>query len=941
MRRTTFLWLSTLILLAAAGLRLIQLAAYPPGPHYDEAVNVILTRNVAFGGAILYYFPIVPNYQGREILYYTLAAPLFGLLGDRIFTLRLTSAFLNLLTIAAAIGLGRVMFPGRRGAIVGLAAGALMALSFPQVWLARQAFRAVTLPLMQALALLLLWRGLTARRRAWAWLVAGGVCAGGALYTYMASRLFPVWLLLGGLILLTLDRGQRAHRLRQGLIFFGALALSAAPMGIYALQHPDIFLSRLSEVTATGAPPVSLGESIVRHLRMFFLEGDPLLRYNVPGRPYFSLPEGLLLLVGIGVAWRRLRHGPEPAPARAAYGLALLAPLMVIPGVISVGGLPPSHLRALGMVPLIFILVGVGVEAAWRWLAARIRPLATPQAVAIALTGLLVIGGPGIAQTYFAWAGRADLYEQNDADTAAAAAWFPAQADDHTDVFFNSLHYDHPTVLMDEPPPFHWLKAGTLFWPSDQRDGLYLYPRSAPPDATAARLLAPYALDGLPPGPDGRGAFTAYRVPAGTPLDLALTPPQEPVRSPYLSLIGIAAPALQPGTPGRIVMAWHVDAPLPAADVWPILQFEDALGNVLDRAEFELVGTDRWPPGGTLIQALPLTAPPGTPPGEIRLKLAWVARGTDTYLPFLNRRGDPGIAWAGIGAVRVTRPDSFPSPEVLPIQNPAVLDVAPGVQLRGWNLGRDQALRPGGRIPVDLFWQAVPAPADRAAITVEALLIDPNGGETPLWAGAPVRGTYPSDRWADGELLDDRAAWEVPLHQPPGPYRLAVRIGQATIPLGEVAVADVARRMEPPAVAAPLDVRLGDSLRLAGYTLTGGEAAMLEIAWQAVARPAHDYTVFVHLVDAAGATVRQIDRAPLGNTYPTSLWAPGEYVLDGYLFDDAPPGLYRVQVGLYLQSDGLRLPVLGADGLPGGEDSVWLGEVRIVAAGSRPDPRRQ
>ena len=209
MRRQTFLWLAALILLVAAFLRLGALDTFPPGPHYDEAVNVILTRNVAFGGALSYYFPIVPNYQGREVLYYVLAAPLLALVQNGVLALRLTSALLNLLTVGLTIALGRAMFPGKRGVVVALAAGVMLALSFPQIWLARQAFRAVTLPCLQALTLFLLWRGLTVRRRDWAWLLVAGIAAGATLYTYMAARLFPLWLALGGLALLILDRGHR------------------------------------------------------------------------------------------------------------------------------------------------------------------------------------------------------------------------------------------------------------------------------------------------------------------------------------------------------------------------------------------------------------------------------------------------------------------------------------------------------------------------------------------------------------------------------------------------------------------------------------------------------------------------------------------------------------------------------------------------------------
>ncbi len=380
MNRNHFLALATLTLLIAAVLRLWGLATYPPGPHYDEAANLLIARSLAFGGAR--FFPMVEAYQGREVLYYYLSVPILTTISDSIFGLRLLSACCNLITIAASIALGRAMFRGSRGVVVGLTVGVLMTLSFPQIWLARQAYRAVTLPMMQSLALLFLFRGLSAtprrsfipslrsgegvggevraRHASPLRLLVAGIFAGGAVYTYNSSRLFPFWLLIGGIALLWFDRVHWRRRLGQGAIFFGALAITAAPLAIYAFQRPDVFFGRLAEVTQADQS-VSLLDSVVLHLKMFFISGDPYFRYNVAGRPYFTLPEGLLLLIGVALALYRLTRPIRPLE-RVAYLLALLAPLMVIPSVISVGGLPPSHMRSLGMVPLIFVLVGVGAE---------------------------------------------------------------------------------------------------------------------------------------------------------------------------------------------------------------------------------------------------------------------------------------------------------------------------------------------------------------------------------------------------------------------------------------------------------------------------------------------------------------------------------------------------------------------------------------------------
>jgi hypothetical protein len=89
------------------------------------------------------------------------------------------------------------------------------------------------------------------------------------------------------------------------------------------------------------------------------------------------------------------------------------------------------------------------------------------------------------------------------------------------------------------------------------------------------------------------------------------------------------------------------------------------------------------------------------------------------------------------------------------------------------------------------------------------------------------------------------------------------------------------------------------------------------------------YTVFVHLLAPHGAVVGQHDGHPVGGTYPTSLWMPGEVVVDVHevlIRPDAPPGDHWLEVGMYVADTGTRL--VNADN---GEDSILL---RQVAVGS-------
>jgi hypothetical protein len=86
----------------------------------------------------------------------------------------------------------------------------------------------------------------------------------------------------------------------------------------------------------------------------------------------------------------------------------------------------------------------------------------------------------------------------------------------------------------------------------------------------------------------------------------------------------------------------------------------------------------------------------------------------------------------------------------------------------------------------------------------------------------------------------------------------------------------------------------------------------------------------VHLVGAEPQALAQADGPPVQGDYPTSLWAPGETIVDQRdlpIPADLPPGEYGVNVGLYW--DEGRLPLLDETGVVVG-DHVWVTTVEIV-----------
>jgi len=243
------LTLLLLCLMAAAVLRLPDLPNTPPGLHYDEAANGVLAADIGLRGDRPVF---IASYTGKETLFFYLAGWLMRLVGDSVFTLRLTSAFVGLLTIAVTYWLGRELCRERRIAFL---AAALMAVSFWHLLFSRLGFRAITQPLLQGLAVAALLRGM--RQEQWRWLAAAGVFLGLTAYTYLAARLFPVLLLLA-LIPLLFDRRSGQMRWLQLMTTAVVGLLVLTPLLIYFLQHPDAFWVRIGQVAPGSAGSLSL-----------------------------------------------------------------------------------------------------------------------------------------------------------------------------------------------------------------------------------------------------------------------------------------------------------------------------------------------------------------------------------------------------------------------------------------------------------------------------------------------------------------------------------------------------------------------------------------------------------------------------------------------------------------------------------------------------------
>jgi hypothetical protein len=808
------------------------------------------------------------------------------------------------------------------------------------------------------------------RRRSTIYMTLSGIFTGLAAYTYLAARLFPIplavfWIVLS--IAALRRRGRTDHGPRTTIGAFSIFSIAAlatfAPLGLYFLNNPQDFLNRASQVAPRTGETALLLTGIRRAAEMLFIKGEPYDRFNIPGQPLFGTWLGLFFVIGLLVTLKNALLGPAGEPGRKPAGgqgrtgaaarpqlptlapnasvgvtnnelpipratevlLLVWLPAMLLPTALAVHDIFPSNMRALGLIPLLFVFPARGLLVSYRWVQKRLPGPMIPYAYPLVVVTLaaLAFGAYSAGQDNFIiWDRLPNQRQNNDADLVDIATYLNAHDTSQSSVYVSAIHYRHPTLayLARDFDQLHWLTGGTALVVPEGRPALYLFARSAPPPDEWVAGWEPHLI-AAPLDPDGVPIYRAYQFAAGeTPPLPKLTPLDEN----FGNLATLTGYRLITHTDELLLdLRWHIEnlpaaTGLPAGDYLPYARLTDAWGSGWSQSGGFSYASEQWQPGDTVLTRLQLPMPAGMPPGDYRLTAGVYSADTQQNLPHL----DPAGAFAGIRA-RVASPTLAGGPAatleafqaangIAPVGTASILCALPGNNgaLLGSSIKRS-TLRQGELLHLALYWATSFTVGDNA-LTIAL-------GSQTLYTGQPVHGTLPFKQWAANQVLIDRYALTVPADAPPGatPLKLTMSGGRCQASLGAVTVEAVNRVYSPPPVAAQriaADSIFGDELAaLYGYTLSPGQPTRLQLVWKSLGITDQDYSVFVHVLDAAsGQMVAQADAEPRGGTYPTSMWQPGEYITDDYHFD-LPPGRYVAEVGLYLPENGFRLATTGSD----------------------------
>src|SRR3989338_7086947 len=383
--------LAFFIILLCVFFRFHWITDFPLGLYPDEAMNGSNALEAIETGVFKIFYP---ENNGREGLFINIQALSVWYFGNTPWALRAVSAAFGSLTVfgilllsyeivlilapprgASANGFTSPLFFIRKKEILPILASFFVATSFWHINFSRIGFRAILVPFLSAFGMYFLLKGF--RRGKILDFVWAGIFIGLGFHTYIAFRLMPLVIALP-----ILWYGARwfwearnsKFEIRNNVqnsnatkyctpcviaLFLLVTFVTALPIVYYFLKHPGDLIGRTGQVSvfAASSPAYEFAKSNLATFGMFFARGDCNARHNLPCAPELNPIAGFFFAFGIMASIRALWR----SRGRSFPHLMLLwwALVMSLPATLSREGLPHA-LRAIGMIPPVFVLAGYG-----------------------------------------------------------------------------------------------------------------------------------------------------------------------------------------------------------------------------------------------------------------------------------------------------------------------------------------------------------------------------------------------------------------------------------------------------------------------------------------------------------------------------------------------------------------------------------------------------
>ncbi|MEK7555472.1 MAG: glycosyltransferase family 39 protein [Patescibacteria group bacterium] len=385
-----------IIIIIASFLRLFNLAGLPPGLYPDEAMN---GNNALEALSPQGHFKVFyPENNGREGLFINIQAVflefsmlLFGGQTEP-WMLKIPSVLFGVLTVLGVYFLAKELFKNYESEKIALLSAFLIATSFWHINFSRIGFRAIMAPFFLTWGvyfLLLALRNIKESTPPKSYIlnsIFSGIFYGLGFHSYIAYRATPLLILIILLYYWFRDKNwQTRKKILLSTFYFILFAVIVfAPLGLYFLQNPQDFFGRTTQISvfSSPAPLKNLAENVLKTVGMFNFSGDWNWRHNYAGRPELFWPVGILFVIGILFAIKTLIQNVKISAFGGSaigvknkftfYILFLWLIIAALPVVISNEGLPHA-LRAILMIPPVFILAGVGGIWLYETISAKIR----------------------------------------------------------------------------------------------------------------------------------------------------------------------------------------------------------------------------------------------------------------------------------------------------------------------------------------------------------------------------------------------------------------------------------------------------------------------------------------------------------------------------------------------------------------------------------------